>query len=122
MLELEDSLGVEQVVLALAAPLVFAAYLQRAMGTLLGVIGKGEGMACRHLVGKDVVADAAEAADRAHEAVPDHFVTQAYGLEDLRTGVGRHGGDAHLGHDLEQALVARLDDVLTRPLGGHVRR
>ena len=109
-------------ILALTAPLVFAAYLQCAVGTLLGVVGKGEGMTCSHLVGKDAVADTAEAADRAHEAVPDHFVTQAYGLKDLCTGIGRHGGDAHLGHDLEQALVARLDDVLTSPLGRQVRR
>ena len=36
-------------------------------------------------------------------------------LEDLGPGVGGHGRDAHLGHDLEDALAGRLDVVAAGP-------
>ena len=43
--------------------------------------------------------------------VSDHLRAQADGLEDLRAGVGGDGGHAHLGHDLQQALAERLEQV-----------
>ena len=41
---------------------------------------------------------------------------QADGVEDLRAAVGLVGRDAHLGHDLQHALVDRLDVALLRLL------
>ena len=41
---------------------------------------------------------------------------EAEGLEDLRAGVRRDGGDAHLGHHLQHALAQRLHQVGDRLL------
>ncbi len=48
---------------------------------------------------------ALDAACGALEAHGDHFVAQAHDFEQLRTAVARNGGNAHLGHDLEQPLA-----------------
>ena len=42
---------------------------------------------------------------------------QPHRVEDLRAAIGLIGGDAHLGHHLEDALVGRLDVALDRLLG-----
>jgi hypothetical protein len=44
--------------------------------------------------------------------VVDHVLPQAEGLEHLRAAVALDGGDAHLGHDLDDALGGGLDEVL----------
>ena len=121
MLELEDGLGVEQVVLALAAPLVLAADVELAVGQLGRPVGPGQGVAGGHLGGDHVEADAAEAAHRAGEVLVDQLLGQADGLEDLGAGVGGHRRDAHLGHDLQHALAARLDVVAHGLLTGSGR-
>jgi hypothetical protein len=48
---------------------------------------------------------------------PHYGGVEADGLEHLRAGVGGDRGDAHLGHDLEDAAAQALDVVLDR-LGG----
>ena len=83
VLQLEDRLGVEEVVLALAAPLVLAADLEVAVGALLGPVEVGEAVAGRDLGGELVEADAAEAARGAGEVLVDEVLAQADGLEDL---------------------------------------
>jgi hypothetical protein len=50
----------------------------------------------------------------AGEVLVDELVPRPDGLEDLRPRVGRHRGDAHLGHHLEDALAAGLDVVAHR--------
>ena len=60
MLQLEHRLGVEEVELALAAPLVLAAGPQVAVGGLLGPVEVGEAVALDRLGGEHVEADAAE--------------------------------------------------------------
>ena len=112
MLELEDGLRVEEVELALAAPLVLAADLELAVGPLGRAVQVGQAVARGHLGGQHVEADAADAAD----AVPVKYSSisapvEADGLEHLGAGVGGHGRDAHLGHHLEDALGGRLDVV-----------
>ncbi len=59
VLELVDGLGVEQVVLALAAPLVLAADLEGAVGPLGGVGRERQPVALGDLLGELVEADAA---------------------------------------------------------------
>ena len=46
-------------------------------------------------------------------------LTEPDRLEDLRAGVGRDRGDAHLRHHLEHALAAGLDVVLDGLVGVH---
>ncbi len=53
-------------------------------------------------------------------AVPKKYLStrsdvQADGVEDLRAAIGLVGRDAHLGHDLEDALADRLDVAARRP-------
>ena len=111
VLEPEDRVGVEQVRLALAAPLVLAADEQLAV-RLPDAVGRvGGRVPGRGLGGDDVEADAAELADRAGEELVDEVLGQADRLEDLGAAVGGDGRDAHLGHHLEHALAERLDQV-----------
>ena len=87
MLQLEDGLRVEQVRLALAAPLVLAAHPQRAV--LVRHPRVGVPVPGGDLLGDDVEPDAAEPRGRAGEVVVDEVLREAERLEDLRAGVGR---------------------------------
>ena len=118
VLQLEHGLRVEQVRLALAAPLVLAAGLQPPVIRAGAPRREGPGVPGRGLGGQHVEADAAEPGRGAGEAGADDLLAQPDGLEDLRPGVGGDGGDAHLGHDLQQALAQGLDQVLRGLLGG----
>jgi hypothetical protein len=53
-------------------------------------------------------ADAGDARGHAGEELRDQRARQADRLEVVAAAVGRQDRDAHLGHDLEQALVQRL--------------
>ena len=112
MLQLEHRVGVEQVVLAVAPPLVFAAPLE----VVLADRPRGERLLvpAPHLLGDDVDADAADARRRAREVLVDEGALEADGFEHLRAAVALQRRDAHLGHHLEDALVERLDVVLDR--------
>ena len=129
VLELEDGLGVEEVVLPLAPPLVLPAHLELPVRPLGGPALVGHAVPGGHLGGQHREADAADAAGRAGEVLVDQGAVEPDGLEDLGAGVGGHGRDAHLGHDLEHALAGRLHvvapglagrDALEQPLGDHV--
>ena len=111
MLQLEHGLRVEQVDLALTAPLVLAAELELAVGPLLRTGRVCGGVAGGDLGGDLVEADPAEPADRAGEVLLDELVAESDGFEDLRAGVAGDGRHAHLRHHLEHALAARLDVV-----------
>ena len=112
VLQAEHRLRVEQVDLALAAPLVLAAGDQRAVVGAHAVRRVGAAVVGEHLLGEHVEPDAAQARRRAGEARVDHVLAEPDGLEDLRAGVGGDGGDAHLRHGLAHALAERLDQVL----------
>ncbi|EAP99266.1 hypothetical protein JNB_03820 [Janibacter sp. HTCC2649] len=118
VLQPEDRVGVEEVRLAFATPLVLATHAQLAVREDHAISRVCRVVACRCLRGNDVETDATELRDRAGEVLVDEFLGQAEGLEDLGTAVGRHGGDAHLGHDLEDALAQSLDEVLDGLLSG----
>ena len=55
---------------------------------------------------------ALDASVRASEIFVDEILAQADRVENLRAAIGLIGGDAHLGHHLEQALVDRFDVAL----------
>ena len=119
VLELEHRLGVEQVDLTLAPPLVLAPDLPLAVGELGGTVEVGQAVPADHLVGQDVEPHPADARHRAGEVLVDDVGGQADGLEHLGAGVGRHRRDAHLGHDLDDALGGGLDVVLLGLARGH---
>ena len=117
VLQPEHRLGVEQVRLALAAPLVLAADVERAVRRRQAVDGVRLAVPAGDLLGHGVDVDAAELAGGAGEVAVDQRLRQAERLEDLRTGVRRDGGDAHLAHHLEHALAQRALQVLHGLLG-----
>src|SRR5262245_50978574 len=98
-----DGLGVEEVVLAVLSPLVFAALFERvAVGT--AIIRKGVAVAQFDFPGERVQADTADARRSPAEIFIDDVFVQPDGLEDLRTGVTLDGRDPHLRDDLEDTL------------------
>jgi hypothetical protein len=64
------------------------------------------------LVGDFGQADALDGRRRAEEVLLDELAGQADRVKDLGTAIGLVGRDAHLGHDLQDALVDRLDVAL----------
>ena len=121
MLEAKNGLRVEQMVFTFTAPLVFTPHLEGSVRPLLGTLGIRRSVALGHLVGQDIEADTSQPAHRSPEATVDHLVTEANGLKDLGSRIGGHRGDAHLGHHLQDALVARPDEVLSGCLWGQRR-
>ena len=111
-LERRDDLGVPQVALALGAEVVLAAAVE---GRAPAAASRERGLAAQPALFGDVVEiDAAEARGRPGEVALDHVGAEAEGLEDLPALVALERADAHLAHDLEQALVDGLDEVLAR--------
>ena len=55
--------------------------------------------------------DAANGTHLRTEVPPQHLISDADALEDLRTAIASDGRDAHLRHDLLQTLIYGLDIV-----------
>ena len=77
-------------------------------------VGESEPVALDCLTGDFLKPHAFNLAVGAGEIFGDELGAQANGVEDLGAAIGLIGGDAHLGHHLEQALVDRLDVALDR--------
>ena len=97
-------------ILAADAELVFAADVERI--AIDRRVAEGVAVAAHRLLGDLVQADAFDAGGGAGEIFGDEIGAQADRVEDLRAAIGLIGGDAHLGHHLEDALVDRLDVAL----------
>ena len=106
----ETDLGGPGVVLAAHAVGIFAADIER--GLVDRRVAEGVAMAAHGFFGDFVKADALDAGCGAGEVLGDEIRLQADGVENLRAAIGLVGRDAHLGHDLEQALADRLDVAL----------
>src|SRR5690606_20079687 len=98
-------LRVEEVRLAVAAPLVLPAGPQLARGGRDAGRRVGGRVPGGDLRREDVQADAVERGGGAGEVAGDELAGQAEGLEDLRAAVGGDRGDPHLAHHLEHALA-----------------
>lgn len=75
-------------VFALAAPLVFAADLELAVGALVGAIQVGQLVAGGHVGGDVVEIDSADRAAQTGEVLVEHLLGDADRLVQLRAGVG----------------------------------
>ena len=112
VLQLEDRVGVEEVILPVLPPLVLPAPFQ--VGLADQPIREGPPVAPEDLLGDDLQTDAAHPRGRPREILVDELLVQAHRLENLCAAVALDGRDPHLGHDLEDALVEALDVVLHR--------
>ncbi len=119
VLQLEHRLGVEEMDLALAPPLVLASHFELTVRPFAGAVEVSQPVAGRHLLGQHVEPHPADAAHRPREVLVDHLRSQADGFEDLSPGVGGHRRHTHLRHDLDDALARRLDVVGARLTGRH---
>ena len=102
-------------VLAAQAEGVVAARIEH--GAVDRVVAVGVAMAAHRLLGDLLPAGALDGGGGAGEVLLDEARMQADRVEDLRAAVGLVGRDAHLGHDLQQALADRLDVVLLHLVG-----
>mmetsp|Transcript_20954 Transcript_20954/g.80705 ORF Transcript_20954/g.80705 Transcript_20954/m.80705 type:complete len:801 (-) Transcript_20954:283-2685(-) len=114
VLQLGDGVRRPHVFLAAHAPGVLAAGFEHVFEE--GVVAEGRLVHADGFFGHLEHADAAHLRGRAAEVLLDKVRLQADGLEDLRAAVGHIGRDAHLGHDLRQALAHGLDVVVARLL------
>ena len=114
VLEQEDGFRGEQVQFALAPVGVLAADVEALMHPVGRVVRVGAAVPLRGLLGEHVEVDAAEFGGGAGEVLVEQRLGEAEGLEGLRGGVGADGRDAHLGHDLQNALDQRLHVVAHR--------
>ena len=58
---------------------------------------------------------------RSEEAFFNHFIREAYGLKNLSTAITAHGGNAHLGHDFEHAVLNGRSVIGNRLFDGNVQ-
>ena len=99
-------------------PGVFAARIQVLCQNR--VVAKCRPMVTQGFLGNLKDVDALNVRRRARKILIDQGTMQAYGLKDLRAGVGHVSRNAHFGHDLVQALAHRFDVVFDRFVGlGH---
>src|SRR5678815_3608896 len=104
VLQLEDRVRIEEVVLAVAAPLVFAAVVE--IPHAAAARRKGVRMPPPPFLRNDIDADAADPRRGPGEVLIDERAIEADRFEDLRAAVALQRGDAHLGHHLQDPLVA----------------
>jgi len=110
VLQLGDGVRRPHVLFAAYAPGVFAAGVEHRGQQR--VVGEGGPMSADRLFHDLEQADSADVARGAAEVLVHQPACQTHRLEDLRTAVTHVGADAHLRHDLVQALADRLDVVL----------
>jgi hypothetical protein len=82
------------------------------------VVAIGRRVAPHGFLGDLLDAHALDRRGGAGEVLVHEGGAEADRVEDLRAAIGLIGRDAHLGHDLEDALADRLDVVLLHVLGG----
>ena len=121
VLEAEDRVRVEEVRRSLSAPLVLPADVERTVRRGRGLGRVGVAVAQLVLAGDALESHARDLAGRASEVLPHKLVREADGLEALSSRVRRDCRDAHLRHDLQDALAERLDEVRDRLLLGDAR-
>ena len=119
VLELLHGLRVEEMQLAVAAPLVLAAGVE--IVVVAAARREGADVPRLDFTGDDVEADAADARGGPGEVPVDECLLQADRLEDLRAAVALQRRDPHLRHDFQDALVERLDVVDRRLFVGQPR-
>ncbi len=107
VLELGDGLARPHVGLAADTDGVVAARVER--GPVERGVAVGDAVQAHRLLGDLAEAHALDGARRAGEVLVAERRRDPDGLEDLRAAVRLVGGDAHLGHHLEEALGDGLD-------------
>ena len=112
MLQVGDHARPPHVGFAADAVGILAAHVERVLQN--GHVAEGLAMPLRRLARDLAQPDAFHLRMGAGEILLHERRAQAHGVEDLRAAVGLIGGDAHLGHHLQQPLVDGLGVALQR--------
>src|SRR5436190_1421710 len=113
-LQFVHGLGIEEVVLAIVAPLVLATGIEdMAIGR---AVRKSALMAVENFLGNDVDIDAFDAGWGPSEVFVDELFFEADRFEDLGAPIALDSGDAHFGNDFNDALHGGLEIVLASGL------
>ena len=120
MLQLEDSLWVEQVVLAFTAPLVLATDQQVAVRGLFWARQECEAVTLSHIGGDLIQTHAGDWGECASEVLVQQVLVQTGDIHQLGTAVTAHRGNAHLGHDLQDGVASGVQEVLASLLSGDI--
>ena len=112
MLQLEYSLGIEQVGLAFATPLVLTTQFEVAMSAIFRTTRVRHLVASGNFACNFIESDAAKLRNRSSEILVHNVRPKADRFEDLRAGVGGHSGHTHLRHHLQNTFAAGLDVVV----------
>ena len=120
VLQLGNRVRRPHVLFATGTPGVFAPRIQH--GGQDRVVAESGGVHAEGFFGDLKHTDTAHSAGGAGEILVDGLAVDADGLEQLRTAVRHVSRDAHLGHDLGQALADRLDVVVNGFFGRQVAR
>ena len=115
VLQPRDAVGRPGVILAAQAEGIVAAGIEH--GAIDRAVAVSVAVAAHRLLGDLLPARALDGGGGAGEVFLDEARMQADRVEDLRAAIGLVGRDAHLGHDLQQALADRLDVVLLDLVG-----
>ncbi len=110
-LQLGDGQRVQQMIFAVAPPLVGAADIQR-QGFVGDAFRESRLMARADFAGDPVEVNSADPRGGAGEIGIDHAAVQSDGFKNLCAAIAVQGGDTHLGHDFEQSLVDGFDKIL----------
>ena len=114
-------------VLTFFAPLIVAAYAERAAVGLN--VGEGVRMALERLSRDPLKPHALDLRRRPREVLINNFLIEAHGLEDLRTSIRFNRRDSHLGHHFDNALYGTVyialfgffvGVIVEHPLADHV--
>ncbi len=124
MLQLGNGIRRPGVVFTARAPSIFSAGIEHVRQHR--VVAECRRMHAHSFFRYLLEADPFDLRRRAGEVARDELAVEADRLEDLRAAIGLVSGDAHLGHDLEQTLVDRLDETFMRffraDIGGQIER
>src|SRR5262245_56550056 len=110
MLQTRHRLGIPDMVFATHAHRVVAADVEHV--SINGCIAEGIAVTAHGLLSDFGKPDAFDPRVRSSEVFVDEVLPQTDSVEDLRATIRLIGGNAHLGHHLEQAFVDRLDVAL----------
>ena len=115
MLQARHAFGRPGMVFATQAEGIVAAHIQHV--AIDRIVAERVAVTAHAFLGHFLDADAFHGGGGAGEILFDELARQAHRVENLRAAIGLVGGDAHLGHHLQDALADGLDVVLLDFIG-----
>ena len=114
LLQEENRLGIIEMILACATPLVVAAGAQIAVRTARPLVRVGHTVPDRHFFGDFIEAGSPDSGCRTGEVFVNDFLIEADSFEQLSATIAHNRGHTHLAHDLQYAGGQCIGQILDR--------